>query len=273
MIKIYKPTTAGRRGMTTLVRHGKKADKRILKILSEPLKGDVGRSHGKISVHHRQRGAKKRYRLVDFKREKYGISGTVTSIDYDPNRSVDLALVTYVDGEKRYILAPEGIKIGDKVISGEDAEVKIGNTLPLKNIPVGTAIHNIELYPNAGGKFVRSAGLAAYISAKEGDFVFVRMPSTEVRKFLSRCFATVGVLNNFEWNLVKFGKAGRKTYMGVRPTTRGKSRSSYDHPIGGSYRQKMGRQPRDLWGNFSKGGKTRSRSHTNKYIVEKRKKK
>lgn len=273
MIKYYNPTSPGRRGMSTLVRNSTKAEKSTIKRLTTVLAGTIGRSNGKISVHHKRRGHKKKYRIVDFKRNNFDIMGTVASLDYDPCRTTDLALVNYVNGDKRYILAPEGLKIGDSVVSGENVEIKVGNALPLKSIPVGSTVHNIELYPKAGGRFVRSAGVAASVTAKEGKYVNVKMPSGEVRKFLNECYATIGNLSNFEWNLVNFGKAGRRFHMGIRPTTRGKSRSAYDHPLGSSYRQKMGRQPVDLWGNLSKGKKTRSRTHTDKYIVKDRRSK
>ena len=273
MIKKYKPTSPGRRDQTTLIRAGKKANKKILKTLSHGLGGSLGRSHGKISVHHKKRGTKKKYRTIDFKRSKRNIEGKVISIDYDPFRTCDIALISYLDGDKRYILASEGLKEGSIVKSGDKVDIVEGYAMQLKNIPVGTFIHNIELYPGGGGKFVRSAGLSAQITAKEKGYVNVKMPSGEVRQFLDKCFATIGVLNNSAWNLVKIGKAGRKAHMGVRPTVRGKSKSAYDHPLGGSYRQKMGKQPVDRWGNKSKGKKTRKRMHTNKYIVKDRRQK
>lgn len=274
MITKYKPTSPGRRGQTKLVSRGGKVKpkKRILKRLSIPLKGTVGRSHGRISVFQRCRGAKKRYRLIDFRRDKYDIPAKVEAIEYDPVRTCEIALLLYTDGERRYILAPADLKIGDIVVSGEKVTVSIGNSLPLGNIPVGMQIHNIEMYPKAGGKFVRGAGGVARITAKEGKYVNVRMPSREVRKFLSSCYATIGQLSNEEHKLVKLGKAGRAYHLGRRPKTRGKARSD-GHPHSGSYSRRVGRQPVDKWGNLSKGGITRKRKHTDKYIVRSRKKK
>lgn len=274
MIRAYKPTSAGRRGQTIYIGkgHNQKPSKKVRKSLTVDKKGPVGRSHGKISVQHRKQGSKKRYRIIDFKRNKHGIKATVESIEYDPNRSAEIALLLYKDGERRYILAPSGLNVGDEVESGDSATVNLGNTLPLSKIPVGLPIHNIELYPNAGGKFVRSAGNAAFITAKESDYTNVKMPSGEIRRFLSTCYATIGQLSADEWKLIKFGKAGRKYHMGVRPTTRGKARS-WKHPLGGSYKRRVGRHPVDMWGNKSKGKKTRSRKYTSKYIVKDRRSK
>ena len=275
MIRKYKPTSPGRRDMTNIVGQSStnnRKNKKVTSKLTISLRGAVGRSAGRISVQHRFAGAKKRYRLIDFKRNKYDISGTVVSIDYDPNRTCEIALISYPDGEYRYILSPSGLNIGDKVISSEKAEALTGNAMPMKNIPLGVAIHNIELYPKAGGKFIRSAGTAGQLTAKEGKYVTVKMPSGEVRNFLAECYATIGQVGLEEWKQISFGKAGRRHHMGVRPTTRGKARSD-GHPLGGSYSQAMGRQPVDKWGNKSKGKKTRSRKHTSKYIVKDRRSK
>ncbi len=275
MIKASKPTSPGRRGATYLKTEGisKKSNKKVLKKLSKPVSGRVSRgSGGTMTAEGRRRGAKKRYRMIDFKRNKYDISAEVKSIEYDPNRTCAIACILYKDGEYRYILAPDGLKSGDKVISSEKTDINIGNTMPLKNIPVGTAVHNIEMYPGAGGKFARSAGSSASITAKEGKYINLKMPSGEVRKILSECKATIGQLSNEEWKLVSLGKAGRSYHLGKRPKTRGKARPE-GHPLAGSYKRRLGRHPVDKWGNKSKGGKTRNRKKTDKYIVKSRHKK
>lgn len=271
MIKSVKPTSPGRRGMTYLIGKGSKSKliKSVRKGLTSKLSGTVGRSKGRISIYNRRRGAKSRYRQIDFKRNKYNIEGVVESVEYDPNRTCEVAVILYTDGERRFILAPAGISVGDRVISGEKVPVKAGNSMPMANIPIGTPIHNIEMYPMAGGKFIRSAGGAAYITAKEGKYVNIRMPSGEIRRFLAACYATIGQIGNEEWKLVTLGKAGRSFHLGKRPKTRGKARSD-GHPLGGSYSRRLGRQPVDKWGNLSKGKKTRKRSNTNKYIVRDR---
>jgi len=275
MIKKYKPTSPGRRGQTRLKGNASNnniVSRDVSRKLTVSLRGPVARSGGRISVQHQFSGAKNRYRIIDFKRNKYDIVGKVVSIDYDPNRTCEIALIQYVDGDKRYILAPAGLKINDKVISGENVEATIGNAIPMKNIPLGSPIHNIELYPNAGGKFVRSAGVSATITAREDKYVNVKMPSGEVRRFLGNCYATIGQLCLEDRKLVKLGKAGRAFHMGVRPTTRGKTRSE-GHPLAGKYKRRVGRQPVDQWGNYSKGKKTRNRKHTQKYIVKDRRSK
>lgn len=271
MIKRVKPTSPGRRGQTYLVAENlsKKKETKKVKSLKSANKGTVGRSKGRITIYNRRQGAKKAYRVIDFKRDKLDIPATVVSIEYDPNRTCNIALLSYADGEYRYILAPKDINVGDKVVSGEKVDVKPGNAMPLANIPLGVAIHNIELYPNGGGKFVRSAGGAAFITAKEGDYVNIKVASGEVRKFFAKCFATIGQLSNEELKLIKLGKAGRSYHMGRRPKVRGKTKT-YGHPHSGSYKRRVGRHPVDKWGNLSKGKKTRSRKHTNKYIVKDR---
>lgn len=271
MIKRVKPTSPGRRGQTYIKNENRtKSDsKMVSRKLTKDSKGVVGRSHGKTSIFNRRTGAKKRYRVIDFKRNKYDIPGNIVGIEYDPNRTSDIALVLYPDGEYRYILAPLGLKVGDQVVSGQNVDIKPGNSMPLKNIPVGTAIHNIELYPQGGGKSARSAGAAAFITAKEAGYANVKVPSGEVRKFLLECFATIGQLSNEELKLINLGKAGRSYHMGRRPKVRGKARSS-NHPLSGSYKRRLGRQPVDRWGNLSKGKKTRNRKHTSKYIVKDR---
>src|SRR3990167_2259503 len=244
MIRKYGPTSPGRRDQTRMVSEASanKISKVAKNQLTVDLKKQSGRSNGRISVQHKSNGVKKRYRIVDFKRNKYDIPGKIEALDYDPYRACDLALVLYPDGERRYILRPENVNLGDMVTSGPEAEIKNGNALPLSNIPLGTPVHNIELYPNAGGKFIRTAGAAGYITAKEG---------------------------NDEFKLVKLGKAGSSRHRGIRPTTRGKTRSS-GHPLAGKYKRRMGRNPVDQWGNLSKGKKTRKRTHTSKYIVKDR---
>jgi large subunit ribosomal protein L2 len=274
MIRKYSPTSPGRRGKSRMVSEASasKTTKSVRKHLTVDLKKQSGRSGGRISVQHKSNGAKKRYRIVDFKRNKFDIIGKVEALDYDPYRACDLALILYPDGERRYILRPENVNIGDTVVSGTEVEVKNGNTMPLGNIPLGTPVHNIELYPNAGGKFIRSAGAAGAITAKEGKYVNIKMPSGEVRRFLAVCYATIGRLGNDEFKLVKLGKAGSNRHKGVRPTTRGKTRS-IGHPLAGKYKRRMGRHPVDQWGNLSKGKKTRKRTHTSKYIVKDRRSK
>jgi large subunit ribosomal protein L2 len=269
MITRYKPTSPGRRDMTRAKSSGVKPSKKLRKTLLVSIKKQVGRSKGKISMNHQSNGVKKAYRLIDFKRDKYGINGIVESIQYDPYRSCDIALVLYKDGERRFILAPENLNVGDSVVSGKDVEIKAGNALPMGEIPLGTAVHNLEMYPGAGGKFIRSAGLAGFITAKEGAYVNIKMPSGEIRKFPTVCYATIGKLGNEDLKLEKVGKAGRLRKRGIRPTTRAKTKPD-SHPLAGSYKRRLGRHPVDEWGNKSKGKKTRKRKHTNQYIVKDR---
>lgn len=238
-------------------------------------KRDVGRSKGRISVRHKGGGAKRVYRMIDFKRDKRDVSAKVKAIEYDPNRSADIALLVYADGEHRYILAPEKIKVGSKVVASEKASAKVGNALPLEKIPVGTEVHNVELIPERGGQLVRSAGTAATIVAKEGDYVHLKMPSGEVRKVKRGCWATVGRLAGTERKLRKLGKAGVKRHMGIRPTVRGVVQHPGSHPHGGG-EGKSGigmSSPKTPWGKPTLGKKTRRRRHTDKYIVKDRRKK
>ena len=242
--------------------------------LTESLPRNAGRNNvGRITTRHRGGGVKRRYRKVDFRRDKIGIPARVTAIAYDPNRSANLALLSYVDGEKRYILAPEGLKVGALVMSGPDAEPSVGNALPIDRIPLGLPIHNIEMVPGRGGVLVRSAGLSAQIMGREGGFATLKMPSGEIRRVPSACLATVGAVGNAEWEDVKLGKAGRKRWMGIRPTVRGVAMNPVDHPMGGGEgRTSGGGQPRSPWGKLAKGGKTRSpRKPSNKFIVKRRK--
>ncbi len=246
------------------------------KSLLAPLHKRGGRNHqGKLTVRHQGGGHKRQYRIIDFKRDKDGIPGRVATIEYDPNRSANIALIHYVDGEKRYILAPKGIKVGQEVISGEDADIKMGNALPLVNIPVGTIIHNVELKPGRGGQLVRSAGAEAQVLGRDGKYTLVRLSSGEVRLILSSCRATVGQVGNIEHELIRVGKAGRSRWLGIRPTVRGSVMNPNDHPHGGGEgRAPIGRKsPMSPWGKPTLGYKTRQRNKpSDKYIVRKRKK-
>lgn len=274
-IKSYKPTTNGRRGMTTLVNEEITTNKPE-KSLLRTIKKQGGRNNqGKITVRHHGGGAKRKYRIIDFKRNKDGIVGTVASIEYDPNRSANIALINYADGEKRYIIAPKGIKVGMKIESGENADIKVGNCLPLKNIPEGTLVHNIEMKPGKGGQMARSAGASVQILGREGDYTLLRLSSGEVRKVLSVCRATIGEVGNADYELVNIGKAGRKRHMGVRPTVRGSVMNPNDHPHGGGEGgAPIGRKsPVTPWGKPALGYKTRDKKKaSNKLIVRRRKK-
>jgi large subunit ribosomal protein L2 len=232
-------------------------------------------ARGKVTTRHRGGGAKRAYRLIDFKRDKFGVPARVATIEYDPNRSARIALLHYADGEKRYILAPVGLQVGDEVVSGPEAEVRPGNALPLANIPVGTTVHNVELYPGRGGQMVRSAGAGAQLLAKEGNYATLRMPSGEVRMVLQTCMATVGQVGNLDHSNVKLGKAGRKRWLGIRPTVRGSAMSPRDHPHGGGEgRSPIGKDaPRTPWGEKALGVKTRRNKRTNALIVRRREKK
>ena len=273
-IKFYKPTTPGRRNMTTMDYSGlsKVAPERSL---LEPIKKNAGRnSYGRITVRHRGGGNRRKYRVIDFKRERFGIPATVQTLEYDPNRSAFIALVQYEDGEKRYIIAPQDIKVGDKIVSGPEADIKPGNALPLINIPVGTFLHNIELYPGKGAQLARSAGNTAQLMAKENGMALLRLPSGELRNVPANCMATVGVVSNPEHANVNYGKAGRKRHMGWRPTVRGSVMNPCDHPHGGGEgKSPIGRPgPVTPWGKPALGYKTRQKNkRTDKYIVKRRK--
>ncbi len=273
-VKKYKPVTPGRRGMTgyTFEEITKIEPERSLLI---PKKNRGGRNaQGRVTVRHRGGGARRFIRLVDFKRDKRGIPAKVAAIEYDPNRTARLALLFYADGEKRYILAPLDLKVGDTVLSGPMAEIRPGNALPISNIPVGTMIHNIELKQGKGGQLVRSAGGAAQLLAKEGDFAQVRMPSGEVRLIHQVCYATIGQLGNLDHSNIKLGKAGRRRHLGIRPTVRGSAMSPRDHPHGGGEgRQPIGLPgPKSPWGKPTLGRKTRRNKKTDQYIVRRRSK-
>src|SRR5690625_4362773 len=274
-MKKYKPTSNGRRNMTTLTNEEITTDQPE-KSLLRPLNKRAGRNNqGRITTRHQGGGHKRQYRVIDFKRNKDGIPGRVATIEYDPNRSANIALINYVDGEKRYILAPKGLEVGQTIESGENADIKVGNALPLGNIPVGTIIHNIELKPGAGGQLVRSAGAEAQILGREGKYVLVRLASGEVRKILSTCRATVGQVGNIEHELVRIGKAGRSRWLGRRPSVRGSAMNPVDHPHGGGEgRTPIGRpSPVSPWGKPTLGKITRKRNKpSNQFIVRKRRK-
>ncbi len=272
-IKSYKPYTPSRRHMTGSD-FSEITKTKPEKSLVVSLKKNAGRNNqGKITCRHRGGGSRRKYRLIDFKRKKDGIPATVKSIEYDPNRSANIALLAYADGEKTYIIAPEGLKVGQKVMNGEHAEIRVGNCLPMSAIPVGTLIHNIELYPGRGGQMVRSAGNSAQLMAKEGKYATVRLPSGEMRMVPIVCRATVGVVGNGDHNLINVGKAGRKRHMGIRPTVRGSAMNPNDHPHGGGEgKTGIGRPgPCTPWGKPALGLKTRKKNkQSNKYIVRRR---
>lgn len=273
-IRKYKPTTPGRRGMSTL------SNDEITKTTPEKslltsLNKKAGRSKGSITVRHRGGGVKRRYRIIDFKRNKFDVEGTVAAIEYDPNRTSNIALIHYADGEKRYIIAPRGLKVGDKIVSGEKVDVKPGNAMQLMNIPLGTMVHNIEMKPGKGGQIARTAGNAAQILGREGKYVLLKMPSGETRLILGTCIATIGEVGNEDHSLVKVGKAGRKRHMGFRPTVRGSVMNPNDHPHGGGEgRAPVGRKaPVTPWGKPALGYKTRKKKlASDKLIVRRRKK-
>ena len=275
-IKTYRPYTPSRRHMT-----GSDFSEITCstpeKSLVVSLKKNSGRNNqGKITVRHRGGGSRRKYRIIDFKRRKDGIPGKIVSIEYDPNRTANIALVAYADGEKTYILAPQGAKVGWTIMNGPEAEVKAGNCLPLSEIPVGTQVHNVELYAGKGGQLVRSAGNSAQLMAKEGKYATLRLPSGEMRMVPLNCRATVGVVGNADHNLINIGKAGRKRHMGIRPTVRGSVMNPNDHPHGGGEgRAPVGRKcPVSPWGKSAHGGNTRKKNNVNdKYIVKSRKSK
>ena len=271
-LKTYRPTTPSRRGAVSIT-FEELTVSRPEKSLVAPLKRSGGRnSRGKITVRRRGGGAKRSYRIIDFKRDKLGVPGKVAAIEYDPNRSARIALIHYADGEKRYILHPEKLKVGDRVEAGPDADIKIGNALPLSHIPTGTQVHNIEMQPGMGGKIVRSAGLSAQVLAKETNYTLIRLPSGEVRRILSRSMATVGEVGNADNKNVKLGKAGKKRHLGRRPSVRGAAMTPRDHPHGGGEgRSSVGMPgPKTPWGKPALGYKTRRNRRTDNMIVRKR---
>ncbi|PJF44884.1 MAG: 50S ribosomal protein L2 [Phototrophicales bacterium] len=275
-IKYYKPTSAGRRGMTghdfSELTKGVRPEKSLL----TPLKKRAGRNNkGRITVRHRGGGHKRMYRIIDFKRNKIGVVAEVASIEYDPNRSARIAKLVYEDGTKSYIIAPLGLKVGDKLMSGPNAEIQTGNALPLSEIPLGTMVHNVELQPGKGGQIARAAGTSAQILGKEGIYVVLRLPSGEVRRVHERCMATIGQVGNTDHSNVKIGKAGRKRWMGWRPVVRGSAMDPASHPHGGGEgRTGIGMPaPKTPWGKLALGVKTRRNKRTDQYIVRRRAKK
>lgn len=273
-IKTYRPTTPSRRHMSVSGFDGVDKHARPEKSLVEVRKKNSGRnSYGRITVRHRGGGNKRKYRIIDFKRNKLDVEGKVLRLEYDPNRSANIALIEYADGERRYILAPVGLGEGDTIVAGAGADIKPGNALPITNIPVGTVIHNIELYPGKGGQLVRSAGVAAQLMAKEGDMAQVRLPSGEYRKVRVNCMATIGQVGNVDHSNISIGKAGRKRHMGWRPTVRGSVMNPVDHPHGGGEgKSPIGRPgPVTPWGKPTLGYKTRkAKNQTDKFIVKRR---
>jgi large subunit ribosomal protein L2 len=272
-IKAYKPTSAGRRAMTAIVGENltKKAPEKSLVL---PLKGTGGRNmYGRITSRHRGAGHKRQYRLIDFNREKVGMSAKVVSLEYDPNRSSRIALLQYLDGEKKYILAPEGLQVGDQVLAGQGADVKPGHAMRLKDIPLGSMIHNVEIRPGKGGQLVRSAGAVAQLMARDGDYATLKLPSGEMRKIHVDCMASIGQVGNLDHINVSIGKAGRMRWMGERPQSRGVvTRPGDGHPMGGGEgKTSGGRHPTTPWGKPTKGYKTRQNKLTDKYIVKRRK--
>lgn len=271
-IRRYKPTSAGRRNMSVST-FEEITKKRPERQLIEPLHKKAGRNNqGKITTRHRGGGHKRFYRIIDFKRAKHNIPAKVAAIEYDPNRTARIALLHYIDGEKRYILAPNGLRVGETLMSGPDAEVRVGNALPLRTIPLGTQIHNIELQVGRGGVMVRSAGVSAQLVAKEGDYATVRMPSGETRQVHIECLATIGQVGNIDHQNIRIGKAGRTRWLGRRPTVRGTVMNPRDHPHGGG----EGRAPRGMstpktkWGKPARGVKTRHNPRTDRFIVRRR---
>jgi len=271
-LKQYNPTSPGRRFMTTLD-FTDLAKKRPERALTEPLKKTGGRnSKGRITIWFRGGGHKRAYRVIDFRRDKRDVPAKVAALEYDPNRSARIALLHYLDGEKRYILAPDGLKVGQTVVAADGADILPGNALPLKNIPAGTMIHNLELRKGRGGQLVRSAGAAAQLVAKEGEYAQVRLPSGEVRQVHSDCVATIGQVGNLDHKNVAFGKAGRTRWLGRRPHNRGVAMNPIDHPHGGGEgRTSGGRHPVTPWGKPTKGAKTRNNKRTERFIVKRRK--
>ena len=272
-IKHYNPVTPGQRKKSTLVNEEITNSTPEKSLLAKMNKRSGRNNQGKITVRHQGGGEKRKYRIIDFKRNKFDIEGTVASIEYDPNRSANIALINYADGEKRYIIAPKGLKVGNKVISGENVDIKVGNTLPLMNIPVGTVVHNIEMRPGKGGQIARSAGQSAQILGREDKYVLIRLSSGETRKILGTCMATIGEVGNEDYSLVRLGKAGRTRHMGIRPTVRGSVMNPNDHPHGGGEgRAPVGRkQPMTPWGKPALGLKTRkNKKSSTKLIVTRR---
>ncbi|HFB68616.1 MAG TPA: 50S ribosomal protein L2 [Calditrichae bacterium] len=272
-LKKYKPITPGLRFRVDVTRDDITADEPERSLVVRLVKTGGRNNQGRITAWQRGGGHKKLYRIIDFKRNKHGIPATVKTIEYDPNRSARIALLAYADGEKRYILAPDGLQVGDTVMSGENAEVKVGNALPLAKIPLGMMVHNIELIPGKGGQVARSAGVAAQLMAKEGDWALLKMPSGEIRKFRMNCYATVGQVSNIDHINESLGKAGRARWRGRRPNVRGVAMNPIDHPMGGGEgRSSGGRHPCSPWGQLAKGLKTRKKRKPSDALIVKRRK-
>ncbi|MDD6879417.1 MAG: 50S ribosomal protein L2 [bacterium] len=271
-IRNFKSTTNARRGMSTLINTEITTDTPESSLLVTLKKNGGRNSQGKITCRHKGGGAKRKYRIIDFKRNKRNIIGKVATIEYDPNRSANIALINYIDGEKRYIIAPKGLTVGTEILSGENVDIKVGNALPIMNIPVGTVVHNIELKPGKGGELARSAGTSAQILGREGNYVMIRLSSGEQRKVLGTCYATVGEVGNEDFGLIKLGKAGRSRHMGIKPTVRGSVMNPNDHPHGGGEgRAPIGRKgPVTPWGKPALGYKTRKKKASDKLIVRRR---
>ncbi len=273
-IKEYKPTSPGRRGMTSQPT-GEVTKSEPEKSLVVPLRKKGGRNNkGRVTIRHRGGGAKRNYRIIDFKRNKRDIPGKVAAIEYDPNRSANIALINYVDGEKRYILAPTGLKVGDRIMAGQNADIKVGNALPLRRVPTGVPIHNVELQTGKGGELARGAGTAVYVRARESDgYVMLTLPSKEVRYVRGECLATIGQVGNSEHTFINWGKAGRRRYLGRRPKVRGSAMNPYDHPHGGGEgRAPIGLPgPKTPWGKQAYGVKTRRNKRSDNRIVKRRK--
>lgn len=271
-IRFYKPMTNGTRNMS-VTDYSNLSKVKPERSLLEPMNKTSGRnSYGRITVRHKGGGNRRKYRIIDFKRDKFGVKAEVLTLEYDPNRSAHICLVQYEDGEKRYILAPDGLKVGDTIEAGPDADIKVGNALPLTNIPVGTIVHNVELYPGRGGQLARSAGNSAQLMAKEGAYALLRLPSSELRKVPVICMATVGVVGNTDHENVKIGKAGRTRHMGIRPTVRGSVMNPCDHPHGGGEgKSPIGRPgPVTPWGKPALGYKTRAKKNRSDKLIVKR---
>lgn len=274
-IKKYKPTTNGRRGMTTLMNEELTTSTPTKSLLKSSSKTGGRNNQGKMTVRHIGGGAKRKYRLIDYKRNKTGVTGRVATIEYDPNRSANIALINYRDGEKRYIIAPKGLKVGMIIENGSEADIKVGNALPLENIPVGTVVHCIELKPGKGAELARSAGASAQILGRDGKYVILRLQSGETRKVLGTCMATIGTVGNEDYELVNLGKAGRKRHLGIRPTNRGSVMNPNDHPHGGGEgRTPVGRKsPMTPWGKPALGYKTRKNKKASSKLIVSRKNK
>ncbi|GHO53653.1 50S ribosomal protein L2 [Ktedonobacter sp. SOSP1-85] len=270
-IRQYRPTSPGRRGMSVST-FEEITKTKPEKSLTVSLKKHSGRNNqGKITTRHRGGGAKRAYRIIDFKRNKFGVPARVAAIEYDPNRSANIALLHYLDGEKRYIIAPLGLKVGDRVEAGPDADIRVGNALPLKNIPTGTTVHNVEMERGRGGQLARGAGVGIQLMAKEGDYALLRLPSGELRNVHILCMATIGQVGNLDHENISIGKAGRSRHLGRRPTVRGSVMNPRDHPHGGGEgRAPIGGKPQTPWGKPAMGFKTRRNKRTNRFIVRRR---